>query len=73
MSKRSIAKAGEVSAKAGNLSVRLRPRAPEYDRVSRRSSLVGQAPGLAHVTFSHVMVRVLIVPVSGSTDGVVDR
>ena len=29
--------------------------------------------GLPHVTFSHVMVRVLIVPVSGSTDGVVDR
>jgi hypothetical protein len=28
---------------------------------------------VAHVTFSHVMVRVLIVPVSGSTDGVVDR
>jgi hypothetical protein len=27
----------------------------------------------SHVTFSHVMVRVLIVPVSGSTDGVVDR
>jgi hypothetical protein len=27
----------------------------------------------SHITFSHVMVRVLIVPVSGSTDGVVDR
>ena len=27
----------------------------------------------AHVTFSHVMVRVLIVPVSGSGDGGVDR
>ena len=27
----------------------------------------------AHVNFSHVMVRVLIVPVSGSGDGGVDR
>jgi hypothetical protein len=31
-----------------------------------------QAHGLPHTT-SHVMVRVLIVPVSGSSDGVVDR
>ena len=73
MSNRSIAKAGELSARVGN--VRLSDlSAPEYDRVLRRSWPCGTKRTVwLYITFSHVMVRVLIVPVSGSTDGVVDR
>jgi hypothetical protein len=72
MSKRSIAKAGELSARVGN--VRLRT-PPHQNTIGSCDGLAlwDQAHGLPHITFSHVMVRVLIVPVSGSTDGVVDR
>ena len=47
---------------------------------SRRCDIFATVPpsgrlphDFAHVTFSHVMVRVLTVPVSGSGDGGVDR
>src|SRR6478609_381157 len=46
MSKRSIAKAGELSARAGNGSSKYSS-APEYDRVLRRSWLVGPSARFA--------------------------
>ena len=47
--------------------------AKRHTRSRKASHAADRGHDVPHVTFSHVIVRVLIVPVSGSGDGGVDR